>query len=80
MVSKCLLRWHGAWAGGTGSCQISFCELPQFLQESLRRIHFEKYLTHNLRQFTIFKEYFIKFVGPGRIYDDHQHHQGTFHA
>ncbi len=26
----------GAWAGGTVSRQINFCELPRFLQESLR--------------------------------------------
>jgi hypothetical protein len=33
-----------------------------------QKIHFKKYMTHDSRQFTIFKEYFTKFVGPGRIY------------
>jgi hypothetical protein len=31
------------------------------------RIHFEKYLTHDLGQLTIFKEYFTKSVGPGQF-------------
>jgi hypothetical protein len=31
------------------------------------RIHFEKYLTCDLRQCTFFKEYFTKSVGPGQF-------------
>ena len=31
------------------------------------RIHFEKYLTRDSRQFTVFKKYFTKSVGPGRF-------------
>ena len=30
-------------------------------------IHFEKYLTRDSRQFTFFKQYFTKSVGPGRF-------------
>ncbi len=31
------------------------------------RIHFEIYLTSDLRQFMFFKQYFTKSVGPGRL-------------
>ena len=31
------------------------------------RIHFQKYLTRNPRQFTFFKEDFTKSVGPGQF-------------
>ncbi len=31
------------------------------------QIHFEKYLTRDLRQFTCFKQYFTKSVGPRQL-------------
>ena len=59
MVKKTLAGGPGAWAGGTASRQINFCN---FYENHYVRIHFKKYLTHDSRQFTIFKEYY-RFLG-----------------
>ena len=48
------------------SCFVKnkLCVLCNFYKNHHIRIHFEKYLTRDSRQFTIFKQYFTKSVGP----------------
>ncbi len=42
-------------------------ESHNFYENHHMQIHFEKYLTRDLRQFTCFKQYFTKSVGPGQL-------------
>jgi len=60
-------------SGNFNSCSV-FCSIinPIFhfsveLKFAKHAIHFEKYLTRDSRQFTFFKQYFTKSVGPGRF-------------
>ncbi len=66
----------GTWAGGTqyGVNLVLLIELDgedlritRFLQKSLHTNPFRKIPDYNSQQFTIFKEYFTKSVGPGQF-------------
>ena len=47
-----------------GGVKTTVSESHDFYENHHIRIHFEKYLTRDSRQFTIFKQYFTKSVGP----------------
>ena len=48
--------------------QITLILREDFYENQYVRIHFEKYLIRDSRQFMIFKEYFIKSVGTRAIF------------
>jgi hypothetical protein len=55
------MRLDAICAGSEGMVH----ESHDFYENHHIRIHFEKYLTRDLRQFTLFKQYFTKSGGPG---------------